>query len=413
MRKIDNKYSALFLSSVLTITFFFNPANAASSIGGKCTKINSFTTIGSKLAVCSKKGSSLVWILANALQKISYQKEQTRLLVIERNKVVQNLSLIREKYSNTANLFKSPNDSLIESKKSLIENSRNQLIELQKQKNAEEEVKSNNQTTIANINNSITTAQSNINSLQSQITSQQNTVNYSKANSDSAYNAYVSAKAQSDYLSYSYQSALNSNSSMLAAKVLCDFGFGSCGIYSSAQYSYNASIISQYNSASARTSGAYASYSSYYNQYSTDLSTLNALKTQQSQLTSSINTLNSQKNQANANIASAQTKISGLEVQINQAIAKFGPLESAEKRIDQDMQRFSELKGVIDLKGAEFQVAINNFLEVANEDFISTASVANWNARYSSLTSLQKEIDLKASEINSLMSALESFLNSF
>lgn len=409
MRKYIVSISVLL--AILTLGFS-SPANAGSSIGGKCTKLNSFTSIGSKLAVCSKKGSSLVWVLANSSQKISYQKEQARLLILERNKTLQNLSLTKEKYSNTTTLIKSPNDSLIESKKALIENARNQLIELQKQKSAEEEVKTNNQNTITNINNSISTAQSNINTLQGQITSQQNTVNYSKANSDSAYNAYISAKAQSDYLSYSYQSALNSNSSMLAAKVLCDFGFGSCGIYSSAQYSYNASIISQYNSASARTSGAYASYSSYYNQYSSDLNTLNALKTQQSQLNSSISTLNSQKNQANANISNAQSKISGLEVQINQAISKFGPLESAEKRIDQDMQRYSEIKGIIDLKAAEFQVAINSFFEIATENFIATASVANWNARYSTLTSLQKEIDLKVSEINSLISALESFLNS-
>jgi len=397
---------------ILASLVIFNPsASAASSIGGKCAKVNSFTTIGNKVVICSKKGSSLVWTLATNAQKSTYQAEQKKLMVLERNKSLESLTLTKDKYSSTSNLIQLPNETLIETKKTLIENSRNQLIELQKQKSTEEKVKLDNQNNIATFNNSISANQANINSLQSQITSQQNTVNYSKANSDSAYNAYVSAKAQSDYLSYSYQSALSSNTSMMTAKVLCDFGFGSCGIYSAAQYNYNASIISQYNSASARTSGAYASYSSYYNQYSSDLSTLNSLKSQQTQLSNNINTLNAQKNQANINISNAQAKISSLELQINQATAKFAPLENAENRITQDLQKYSEIKGQIDLKSADFVVAVDTFLKMADESFVSTASVNNWNSRYSALIALQKEIDLKVSEIKSLVNSLESYLN--
>lgn len=406
---MNRKKSATLL--ILASLVFVSPsANAASSIGGKCKKIKSFTTIGSKIAICSKKGSSSVWTLANSSQKSVYQAEQKKQMVLERSKSVENLALTRDKYSNASSLVQSLNESLIESKKSLIENSRNQLIELQKQKSAEEKVKSDNQNNVTSYNNSISTIQANINSYQSQITSQLNTINYSKANSDSAYNAYMSAKAQSDYLSYSYQSAVSSNTSMLSAKVLCDFGFGSCGIYSSAQYNYNASIISQYNSASSRTSGAYASYSSYYNQYSSDLGTLNSLKSQQTQFSNNINTLNSQKTQANTNISNAQAKISTLEVQINQATAKFAPLENAKNRITQDVQKYSELKGVIDLKGADIVAAIDDFLKMADESFISTTSVNNWNGSYSTIMTLQKDIDLKISEINSLISTLESYL---
>ena len=129
---------------------------------------------------------------------------------------------------------------------------------------------------------------------------------------------------------------------MLAAKVLCDFGFGSCGIYSSYQYSYNASIISQYNSASARTSSAYASYSNYNSQYAASLSTLNSLKNQQVQFTNTINSLNSQKTQINQTISNADSKIGTLTPQISQALLKFTPLEAAENRIESDLKTYLE-----------------------------------------------------------------------
>jgi chromosome segregation ATPase len=404
------------LVSWILILMFFSPtstSHAAATMGGKCTKVTSFQIINKKLAICTKRGNSIVWTLTNPSQKAKYVEQQQKTLVLDRKKSLENLLMARDKYASSANFMPVMNIALVESKKALIENSRNAISDLQKQKTAEDQVKIDNQNRVASINNSISSAQSNVNSLQNQINSMQIATNNSKALNDAAQNAWVSAKAQSDYLYSSYQSALQSNAAILANRVLCDFGFTSCSGNSSFQESYNRSVINQYNSASARTAGAYASYASYNNQWVTNLNTLSALKAQQAQSSNSISTLNAQKNQANLNIANADTKIANLIAQIGQAQAKFVNLENAERRIAQDLVSYESAKGVIDLKSAELIVAIDAFLQLADEAFISTASSTNWNARYGNLSSLQREIDQKLLELKSLISALEVFLNSF
>jgi chromosome segregation ATPase len=271
----------------------------------------------------------------------------------------------------------------------------------------------NNQNSIVVINNSINSAQSNVNSLQNQINSLQITTNNSKALNDTAQNAWVSAKAQSDYLYSSYQSALQSNAAILANRVLCDFGFTSCSGSSSFQESYNRSVINQYNSASARTAGAYASYASYNNQWVSNLNTLSTLKAQQVQSSNSINALNAQKNQANLNITNAETKLANLVAQISQAQAKFTNLENAERRIAQDLASYEGIKGVIVNKSSELVIAVSAFLQGADETYISTASSKTWNTQYGNLSIMQREIDQKLMELKSLISSLEVFLSSF
>jgi chromosome segregation ATPase len=398
-------------SLIFCAAIFPNQSLAAPSIGGKCPKISSFSTIDKKLVVCSKKGNFLFWVVADASQKAKYQKQQTQLMISDRRKSIIKLSAIRDLYTNTATIIPLLSDSLIQSKKALIEESRAQIIDLQKQKEAAEQVKNNSQSSLVSISNSLNIAQSNVNSLQNQVNSQQSVVNFSKSNYDTSYTAYVSAKAQSDYLSYSYQNALSSNSAMMTAKVLCDFGFGSCGVYSSAQYSYNASIISQYNSANSRTAAAYAAYSSNGSQYTSNVNTLNSLKSQLTQFNTALNSLISQKNQANLNFSNSQLKISSLETQISALLAKFTTLESAEKRIAQDLQMYSEAKGLIELRSAELIVAVDAFIRIADENFTATTSVANWNSRYSNLLGLQKDIDSRVAEMKSLSSALDAYLN--
>jgi chromosome segregation ATPase len=398
---------------LLTALVFATPNHsfAASSIGGKCSKVNSFQIINKKVAICLKKGNLLVWSLANTAQKNNYKILQTQLLVSSREKNLTNLRTLKDKYSSISNVVPVWNDTLIQTKKALIDGMRSQLFSLEDQKEDQEQIKKNAQNDLQIINNSISTTQSNFNSLQNQINTQQNVVNNAKVYHDSAYNSYVSVKAQSDYLSYSYQSALSSNSAMLTAKVLCDFGFGSCGIYSSAQYSYNASIISQYNSASARTSSAYASYSNYYNQYSSSLSTLTALKNQQVQYTNNLNSLNSQKNQISQTISTSESKIANLIPQIAQAVVKFTPFEAAENRIESDLKIYLDTKNLLEVKCAELVVAIDEFLLLANQEFIEKTSASTWDAKYLAMLGLQKDIDLKTSVISLLLSSLDSYLN--
>ena len=386
-------------------------ANAASSMGAKCSKANSFQMINNKLAICLKKGSSTIWTPANTAQKNSYKKIQTQLMISAREKNLTNLRNLKDKYSAISNVVTAWNETLVQTKKSLIDGTREQLFSLEDQKDAQEQIKKDSQNSLLTINNSISSTQNSINSLQNQINNQQSIVNNAKFYNDSAYNTYVSAKAQSDYLSYSYQSAISSNSSMLAAKVLCDFGFGSCGVYSSYQYSYNASIISQYNSASARTSSAYASYSNYNSQYASSLSTLSSLKNQQVQFTNNLNTLNNQKAQLNQAISSSESKIASLTPQIAQALLKFTPLEAAENRIEADQKNYLDTKNLLEAKGAELIVAIDEFLLLATPEFVEKSSNSTWDAKYLFLLGLQKDIDLKASDLRSLISSLDSYLN--
>lgn len=397
---------------VFVLLFCLSPsATGASSMGGKCSKVNSFQLINNKLAICLKKGSLSVWTLANTAQKNSYKKLQTQLLISTREKNLTNLRTLKEKYSDISKVVPEWNLALVQSKKTLIDGARELLFSLEDQKDDQEQIKKDAQITLQTVNNSISANQSNLNSLQNQINSQQSVVNNAKFYNDSAYNTYVSVKAQSDYLSYSYQNAISSNSSMLAAKVLCDFGFGSCGIYSSYQYSYNASIISQYNSASARTSSAYASYSNYNSQYAASLSTLNSLKNQQVQFTNNINSLNSQKTQINQTISNADSKIGTLTPQISQALLKFTPLEAAENRIESDLKTYLESKNLLEVKCAELVVAIDEFLLLATQDFLVKTSTASWDVKYIALLDLQKDIDIKVTVQRSLLSSLDSYLN--
>jgi chromosome segregation ATPase len=304
------------------------------------------------------------------------------------------------------------NAVLIQKKSELITVARQQLADLGAQKNEQEQIIKNAQNNLDAITTSINSTQGTLNSLQNQINTQQAAVNSAKAYNDSAYNIYVSAKAQSDFLSYSYQSALNSNSSMLAAKVLCDFGFGSCGVYNSSQYSYNASIISQYNAASARTSSTYASYTNYNSQYSASLNTLNSLKNQQAQTANILTNLNSQKNQLTSNISAANSKIISLSLQISQALIKFSPLEAAESRIKSDQTIYSETKGAIEARCAEFIAEINDFLLIANQEFIEKASAIDWEVKYTGILDKQRDIELKISNLKDLVSKLDGYLAS-
>jgi len=405
----------LLLSFALLASFLLATPNhsfAASSMGGKCSKVNSFQMINNKLAICLKKGNSLVWTLTNNAQKNSFKKLQTQLSIAAREKNLTNLRNLKDRYSAISNVVLAWNENLVQTKKSLINGTRAELYSLEDQKDEQEQIKKDALSNLQTISNSISSTQNSINSLQNQINNQQSIANNAKFYNDSAYNAYVSAKAQSDYLSYSYQNAISSNSSMLAAKVLCDFGFGSCGVYSSYQYSYNASIISQYNSASARTSSAYASYSNYNSQYASSLSTLNSFKNQQVQFTNNLNTLNNQKAQVNQAISSSESKIANLTPRIAQALLKFTPLEAAENRIESDEKNYLDTKNLIEVKCAELVVAIDEFLLLATPEFIEKSSNSVWDARYLGLLNLQKEIDLMSSGLRSLTSSLDSYLNS-
>ena len=135
---------SLISSVVFALLFCLSPsATAASSIGGKCSKENSFQLINKKVAICLKKGNLLVWTLANTAQKNNYKILQTQLLVSSREKNLTNLRTLKDKYSSISNVVPVWNDSLIQTKKTLFDEMRSQLFSLEDQKEDQKKIKKN------------------------------------------------------------------------------------------------------------------------------------------------------------------------------------------------------------------------------------------------------------------------------
>ena len=138
---------------------------------------------------------------------------------------------------------------------------------------------------------------------------------------------------------------------------------------------------------------------------------MTVLKNQQVQYTNNLNSLNSQKNQISQTISTSESKIASLIPQIAQAVVKFTPFEAAENRIESDLKIYLDTKNLLEVKCAELVVAIDEFLLLANQEFIEKTSSSTWDAKYLAMLGLQKDIDLKTSVISLLLSSLDSYLN--
>ena len=75
------------------------------------------------------------------------------------------------------------------------------------------------------------------------------------------------------------------------------------------------------------------------------------------------------------------------------------------------MKTYLESKNLLEVKCAELVVAIDEFLLLANQEFLVKTSTASWDAKYIVLLDLQKDIDIKVSVQRSLLSSLDSYLN--
>jgi hypothetical protein len=108
-----------------------------------------------------------------------------------------------------------------------------------------------------------------------------------KAAADNAYKTYSNAAAVTNSYAYAASRAESENASMLAAKVLCDFGFGSCDLYNPAIYNINAATIRTRNSARAISDNAYSVYSSAFARYKSALDSVASINNQITQSTNS------------------------------------------------------------------------------------------------------------------------------
>ncbi len=395
---------------VLTLTFSVQVPASSQTLGGKCSKNDQFQLIKKTVAVCTKIGTRYSWVKATPKQVKQFKKIQLEEMISKRRAKVSELLTLRNELNSGDMPIYPLEISLIEMKKNLVEEKRKSLTSLELSLNSE---KTNNlglTNRLRDLDKSLLDLQSRSNSIQSQIDSQQAVLNTSKANSDATYRIYISAKTQSDSLYYSYQRALDDNSAMLSAKVLCDFGFGYCGIYNSFQYSLNASTISRYNSAVAATSSAYSTWVNYNSKYTSDLNTLNTLKNQLSEVSNSLANLTAQRNATRQSLETSSSNVNLLETQLKNSQSDFVKFEEAEKRISIDSFAHSETSIKYKSKRGELAETIQLLINLASDEFIASASPEVWDPKLIEITDLKEELDQLSQALKTISFDLSAFL---
>lgn len=397
---------------VLTMTFSIQAPASSQTLGGKCSKSDQFQLIKKIVAVCTKTGNKYSWVKATPKQIKQFKKIQSEELASTRKAKLSELLTLRNEL-NSGEMQTYPLDlSLIEDKKNIVEEKKRNLLSLETSLNNEKTNSVGLKNRLGDIDKSLIELQNRSNSIQSQINSQQVVVNTSKANNDATYRLYISAKAQSDSLYYSYQRAVDDNSAMLSAKVLCDFGFGYCGIYNSFQYSLNASTISRYNSAVAATSSAYTTWASYNSKYTSDLNTLNTIRNQFNEVSNSLANLTAQRNSTRQSLENSISNINSLEMQLKSSQSDFVKFQQAEVRINSDSFTYSETLNKYQSKRVELAETIQLLINLATDEFIASASTQVWDPKLIAIDSLKGELDKLSQMLKSISFDLTTFLRS-
>lgn len=397
---------------LLTLTFSIQVPASSKTLGGKCSKNDQFKLIKKTVAVCTKTGNKYMWVKATPKQAKQFQKIKLAELINSRKAKVSALLILRKELDSSETQTFPLNVALIEIKKNAVEEKRKGILSLELSLNSEKSNNSNLINTLTGIEKSLIDVQNRSNSTQSQINSQQSVVNISKANNDATYRLYISAKSQSDSLYYSYQRAVDDNSAMLSAKVLCDFGFGYCGIYNSFQYSLNASTISRYNSAVAATSSAYSTWVNYNSKYTSDLSVLNTLKNQLNEVSNSLTKLTSQRNSTRQSLENSSSNVNSLTAQLKTSQNDFVKFQQAEVRISSDSFTYYETLNKYQNKRVELSETIQMLIDLATEEFIASASTQVWDPKLMAIDSLKVELDQLSQTLKTISSDLTTFLGS-
>jgi hypothetical protein len=386
------------------------PPSIAASPGKSCQRINEFRQVKKIVLICIKSNNKKVWTKAKGKQLKKYEILKIQKISEERRENLSSLIKLQNELANPQIYIQQIDSALVTSKKSLIEGKRKIVADLQTTLDVEKMNNTSLTTRFDEITSSLTSTQSRVASIQSQINSQQSIVNAAKVNNDVAYNSYLAAKVTSDSLSYAYQRALNDNAAMLSAKVLCDFGFGSCGIYNSFQYSMNASTISQYNNAISRTSSAYATWTNYNARYTSELASLNLLRSQLTEANNLYNSQNSQRNVLKQNLDISTAKVVSLATQLKNAQVDLVKYEEADKRILEDTFIHSEkVKEFLSL-AQELNNSIQNLVDVSTDEFIRSASTEIWNPKLEEISETQLKFDTVREEIRNVALELSAYL---
>ena len=319
-------------SKILSVIVIFivglsiSPAFSAIKPGSACKKIGQVQNYSGKKYTCIKSGSKLLWSKgvvinskeaeakaaaelkakqeaeakaaaelkakqeaeAKAAAELKAKQEAEALLEASRTQEINSFSEFMKLYVP----FKERQTDLKRDKeKDALNDIRLALEKTQKDLDGELVVLLNKKTvankTISEINQSIAAQDLTIGQLQSQVSSTNSSITVLKAAADNAYTTYSNAVAVTNSYSYAASRAESENASMLAAKVLCDFGFGSCDLYNPVIYNLNAATIRTRNSAKAISDSAYSAYSAAFARYKTALDSVASLNNQIAQFANS------------------------------------------------------------------------------------------------------------------------------
>lgn len=133
-----------------------------------------------------------------------------------------------------------------------------------------------------------------------------NTVKSAESALEAPKQAMVAAINTVNSMSAAYSSAMRNQTTLIGSAILCTFGYGYCNSTSSSASSAYASVITQYNMASARADAAQATYKSYYADYKAKFDKYKALLDRQGAAQAELA-------DANAKISSAKATSGGLE----------------------------------------------------------------------------------------------------
>jgi chromosome segregation ATPase len=147
---------------------------------------------------------------------------------------------------------------------------------------------------ISELNKSITAQNLTTNELKMKLSDTNASVAILAAATDSGYKKYAETAAVTTSYEIAASRAESENITMLGAKVLCDFGFGSCDIYNSTVYNLNAATIRSRNAAKVNSDNAYDAYSQAYEKYKSAYDGIATIQNQIVQSTSTIQKLTSE-----------------------------------------------------------------------------------------------------------------------
>lgn len=402
----------LTVSLIVLLCLEVTPVQAA-SLNGKCKIKGNFSLSGNQLLTCKMIKGNLLWQKATKSEKASYlailnqkiaasrQAELNDLLLnsgVNEFEVVTGVSAVWripeiQEWGKVLSDFKSKVSKSAESVKA----KESELGLTQTQYNQKLQELQNNQSTR--------------NTLESQVRSAEGELVTLKQSYDIASQNYLSAKSVSDSLYYKYQYALNENSAILANRVLCDFGFISGTSCSWGNYNYNASVISQYNSAIARTNSLSSNYSYTYSAYTNGLSRLSSLKNQSSTVNNSIAILNNQVITLQREIGTKQGELTKLKSEntiyegknavVNRFLESIAGLES---RLSVAIQEHNLNIDAFMIESDEVKVALQGKL-------LSDLQSNDWVLLISELKSARAKVSTSFSTITQISASLSDELS--